>query len=78
MLEVVIMDIIVSFLNSEESFQYLIIIYDVGCRVFKDVSIRLRKFPSVPVPMVASQNLAAKNDHLLCSKILRVKNLYKG
>ena len=35
--EVVIMSIIVSFLKSEERFQYLIIRYHVSCRVFTNV-----------------------------------------
>lgn len=39
--------------------------------------IRLRKFPSLPVSVVASQNLVAKNNHLLCSQILWVRNLDK-
>lgn len=56
------MRIIVSFLNSEENFQYFIIRHDVSYRIFKDVIYQIEGSTLALVPMVTTQNLVAKNN----------------
>ena len=74
-----VINIIVSFLNSEESFQYLTIRYDVSCRVFEDVFYQIEEisFYSSSYGCIAKLGKHGKKkkkkDHLLYSKILSQK-----
>lgn len=63
----VVINIIVSFLNSEESFQYLTIRYNVSYTVFKDVFYQIEEisFYSSSYGCIPKLGGKKKKDHLL-------------